>query len=152
MTKKNLVIGFTVVGMLEIWKEKRNDLSPPKFTLKRKLHTEKKSNQTLNNQYDRYSALVFFSSDSTFLVCTSFLKNDERTIILDIRWMPIYKIIEFCPWALLRAILSPFEGCFDEFFVYVKKHPCNYYLYEIKNMDKNTRGNKKKRKVIQKMC
>lgn len=82
----------------------------------------------------------FFSSDSTFLVCTSFLKNDERTIILDIRWMPIYKIIEFCPWS------SPFEGCFDEFFVYVKKHPCNYYLYEIKNMDKNTRGNKKKSK------
>ena len=38
---------------------KENDLSPPKFTLKRKLHTEKKSNQTLNNQYDRYSALFF---------------------------------------------------------------------------------------------
>lgn len=56
--KKKLVIGFTVVGMLEIWK-KKNDLSPPKFTLKRKLHTEKKSNQTLNNQYDRYSALFF---------------------------------------------------------------------------------------------
>ena len=56
--KKKLVIGFTVVWMLEIWK-KKNDLSPPKFTLKRKLHTEKKSNQTLNNQYDRYSALFF---------------------------------------------------------------------------------------------
>ena len=34
-------------------KKKKNDLSPPKFTLKRKLHTEKKSNQTLNNQYDK---------------------------------------------------------------------------------------------------
>ena len=115
-------------------------MSPPKFTLKRKLHTEKKSNQTLNNQYDRYSALFFFSSDSTFLVCTSFFKewwknNNIRYSLNADLWNN--RNLPF---------LSPFKGCFDEFFVYVKKHPCNYYLYEIKNMDKNTRGNKKKTK------
>ena len=53
---------------------KKNDLSPPKFTLKRKLHTEKSQIKPwIINMTDIVPC--FFSSVSIFLVCTSFFKE-----------------------------------------------------------------------------
>merc|ERR1719517_357498 len=69
---------------------------------------------------------LFFAQTLLILVCTPFLKNDERTIRTDIRRMPILNFLKKCrnlPTARLRV------------FCVRKKNPCNYYLYENQNME-----------------
>ena len=82
----------------------------------------------MKKKYDTFfiNSPFLFAQTLLILVCTPFLKNDERTIRTDICRMPILNFLKKCrnlPPARLRV------------FCVRKKNPCNYYLYENQNME-----------------